>query len=296
MDGCSSLPVPPADAAVALHRPCPQRLAVVVASPHSGCDYPPQFLAAAALDPETLRRSEDSFVDEIMAGAVDHGAPLLAARFPRAYLDVNREADELDPLLINDPLPPHLHRRSQRVVAGLGTIPRVVAAGVPIYPHRLSLAEAQARIDTHYRPYHALLRHLVDHTRHHFGHCILVDAHSMPPSSVGAGPWRSAPVPDIVLGDCFGKACAPEVMETAETVLENAGYHVRRNRPYAGGFTTSHYGAPRQNAHALQVEINRAVYMNPETRERHAGLAPLAETMARMVAALGTLVPAPPRR
>jgi N-formylglutamate amidohydrolase len=280
----------PASDAVAIALPPPgRRLPIVVASPHSGRDYPRAFLAAARLDPHTLRRSEDGFVDEIFGQVPDQGVPLLCALFPRAFLDVNREAYELDPDMFADALPGWVNTRSPRVVAGLGTIARIVAQGKDIYRGKLRFAEAVERVERHYTPYHTALRRLVDETRSGFGHAILIDAHSMP--SQGASRTPGGHAVDVVLGDCYGSACAAAVMDTAEQWLAGRGYAVTRNTPYAGGFTTRHYGRPRAGIHALQVELNRALYMDEATLSPTKGLARLTADMTDFVVALGALGP-----
>jgi N-formylglutamate amidohydrolase len=271
---------PPLD----LRRPAAQLLPLVVASPHSGSDYPSEFVAASRLDPLTLRRSEDAFVDEIFSGATRLGAPMLAARFPRAYLDVNREAWELDPAMFADALPDYVNVRSPRVRMGLGTIARVVASGEEIYGGKLSFAEAQERIETLYHPYHAALGRLVEETVASFGFCLVVDCHSMPSGAHGTAASEAA---DIVLGDCHGAACAPQIVEAARRYLTRCGFVVALNAPYAGGFTTGHYGRPRHGCHALQVEINRSIYMDERNYHRRAGFAQLSEEMAGLIAKLG---------
>jgi N-formylglutamate amidohydrolase len=267
-----------------LWRPAAQLVPLVVASPHSGSDYPAEFVAASRLDPVTLRRSEDAFVDEIFAAAPRLGAPMLAARFPRAYLDVNREAWELDPAMFGDALPDYVNARSSRVRMGLGTIARVVASGEEIYGGKLYFAEAQERIEQLYRPYHATLTRLVDETAADFGFCLVVDCHSMPSGSQGSAGREAA---DIVLGDCHGAACAPRIVEIARRYLTQRGFVVALNAPYAGGFTTGHYGRPRQRRHALQIEINRAIYMDERNYRRRPGFARLSEEMAGLIARLG---------
>ena len=241
---------------------------MVVASPHSGDRYPRDLLAATQLDAEVLRRSEDAHVDALFAGAVEAGAPLLAAEFPRAYVDVNREPYELDPTMFDAPLPPYAMTRSPRVAAGLGSIPRIVAAGVEIYGRRLSFAEAAARLDACYRPYHAELRRLVRQTTTRFGACLLVDAHSMPSAGLSCREDPSFGPLDVVLGDNHGRAAAPALMQAARLFLEGRGYAVAINDPYPGGFVTKAYGAPHTGAHAIQVEINRALYMDEATYDR----------------------------
>lgn len=264
-----------------------QALPLVVASPHSGTHYPPEFLASSRLDAVALRRSEDSFIDEIFGEAPSLGAPLLRALFPRAYVDPNREPYELDPAMFADALPGFANTRSPRVAAGLGTIARVVATGRDIYRDKLRLADALERIQALYQPYHGALRRLIAETREAFGCCILIDAHSMPsvggPMDSDAGRQRV----DVILGDVHGASCAPVVTETAERTLRALGYAVTRNNPYSGGFTTQNYGRPRRGIHALQIEINRALYMDEETITRKSSIAGLTRDMTRVLMALG---------
>ena len=242
-------------------RPLRQTTPIVFVSPHSGRQYPPAFVAAARLDPLSLRRSEDSFVDELFVEAPGHGAPLLSANFPRAYCDANREPWELDPTMFEDVLPAWVNTTSSRVSAGLGTIARVVATGEAIYRGRLRFAEAERRVRECWQPFHETLTALVEGTRASFGACLLVDCHSMPANGGGCGG-------DIVLGDAHGTSCGPGVMRAVEQALTGLGYTVRRNDPYAGGFITRHYGRPREGVHALQIEIARTLYMDEARIER----------------------------
>lgn len=235
----------------------------VFCSPHSGRVYSEAFLAMSRLDPMALRKSEDSYVDELLAGVVDLGAPLIAARFPRAYIDVNREPYELDPDLFIEPLPPFANTQSVRVVGGLGTIARIVADGEEIYREKLRVATAMQRIERLYKPYHAELARLLENARRRFGIAILIDCHSMPSASTG-----QASRPDFVLGDRFGVSCDGKVTRFLRELLSDAGYAVQINRPYAGGFITEHYGRPTRGFHALQIEINRALYMDEAILQR----------------------------
>jgi N-formylglutamate amidohydrolase len=247
-----------------LNLPPRSRGPVLFASPHSGRQYPAEFVAAARLDRLGLRRSEDSFVDELFADAPDYGAPLLAANFPRAFCDANREAWELDPAMFDEALPPWVNTGSARVTAGLGTIARVVASGESIYREKLAFSEAERRVRDFWQPYHDCLTDLIGQTRELHGACLLIDCHSMPANgSIGRGGGV-----DFVLGDAFATTCAPKVTRLVEDVLNGLGYSVRRNDPYAGGFITRHYGRPREHVHALQIEIARPLYMN-EARIEH---------------------------
>jgi N-formylglutamate amidohydrolase len=272
--------------------PAAQSLPLVLASPHSGARYPSGFLAASRLDGRALRKSEDCFVDEIFADAPALGAPLIRALFPRAFLDANREAFELDPEMFADLLPSYVNTRSPRVAAGLGTIARVVANGEDIYRGKLRFAEAQERIDRFYHPYHAALKQLVERTRARFGHCLLIDCHSMP--SPGTPDDADRPRADFVLGDCYGASCDAAVVDVAEDHLRRLGYGVSRNAPYAGGFTTRHYGRPRLALHALQIEICRGLYMDEAALSRKSYLPTLAAHMADLIALLGSLKPEDP--
>lgn len=242
--------------------PASRSTRVVFASPHSGCAYPRAFLSRTALDARAIRSSEDAFVDELFDAAPRHGAPLLAAEAPRAFVDVNRAADELDPALIDG-----VRRggHNPRVSSGLGVIPRVVAGGRAIYRGRLTLADAQARLTGYWEPYHAALRLLMDESRAAFGEAILIDCHSMPHEAVdGARAAR----PDVVLGDRFGAAAAPGLVEAVEGAFLRAGLRVARNAPFAGAYITQVYGRPAHGSHAIQVEIDRALYMDEARIER----------------------------
>ena len=263
--------------------PTRQTMAVVFASPHSGSHYPAEFVSASRLDPVTLRRSEDAFVDELFADVSELGAPLIKALFPRAYVDVNREPYELDPAMFVDSLPDYVNIRSPRVAGGLGTIARVVANGAEIYRAKLSFAEAKARIESLWQPYHETLAQLIGETKRRFGHSLVIDCHSMP--SVG-GPMDQDPGlrrVDVVLGDAHGTSCAGAIVDTAARALKALGLNVAHNIPYAGGFTTRHYGQPAMGVHALQVEVNRALYMDERAIARGPGLPALAQRIARYI-------------
>ena len=263
---------------------------IVVASPHSGRNYSKIFLEASQLDPLTLRRSEDGFVDEIFAEAPQRGAAMLKALFPRAFLDTNREAFELDPDMFGDRLPGYVNSRSPRVMAGLGTIARVVSHGKEIYNRKLTFAEALERINGLYHPYHTALLEMVQATRARFGYCVLLDCHSMPSFVPAHGNIPGHPTHhDIVLGDAHGTACAPSLMAMIERFLSRRGYRVSRNTPYAGGYTTRHYGRPDAAVHAVQIEINRGLYMDERAMTRKPFLAELRGDMGDLVSAIAAL-------
>lgn len=257
--------------------PADQRLPFVFNSPHSGREYPPSFLEASRLDELSIRRSEDAYVDRLFASVVPLGSPLLQAHFPRAYLDVNREPYELDPKMFDGRLPSYANIRSIRVAGGLGTVARVVSESQEIYKHRIPVSEALVRIEGIYKPYHSTLRRLLAQTHVIFGHAILIDCHSMP-STVKCP--TSETKPDFILGDRYGTSCAVELTDYAAELLKGMGYTVSRNKPYAGGFITEHYGRPSSGLHALQLEINRGLYMDEDTHSLHSGFNQLAENLA----------------
>ena len=255
---------------------------LVFSSPHSGATYPDRFLAASRLDPLTLRRSEDAFVDELFLPCVALGAPLLRAKFPRAYLDVNREPYELDPKVFNGSLPDYANTRSLRVAVGLGTIPRVVGDAQPIYRQPISVSEGLGRIEALYRPYHEKITMLVERAHRRFGLAVLIDCHSMPSNAADVGGV------DIVLGDRYGASAAPGAIEILETSLRGAGYRIRRNKPFAGGFITEHFGAPDRGIHAVQIEIARALYLDERTIVRNERWSMLRDDLFAAVKALGS--------
>ena len=273
-------------AMVRLSRPARQVWPVVVSSPHSGRAYPAEFLAASRLDPLALRRSEDAFVDELAGGLPGRGVPTLSARFPRAWLDVNREPWELDPQMFDGPLPAWANRHSPQVRAGLGTLPRVVAGGVGIYRGPLPVGEAWRRIRRAYWPYHDMLTQLLDDTCGLFATACLVDCHSMPSGS----PDDAGPIADVVLGDRFGRSCAPCVTAAASETLRAQGLAVRHNAPYAGGFITARYGRPEKGRHAIQIEVNRALYMHEATLQRGPGMKAVRRMLETVVLAVAAAV------
>jgi N-formylglutamate amidohydrolase len=266
--------------------PADWRGPLIFNSPHSGSIYPPAFLASARLELTQLRRSEDSFVDELFIGVVRQGFPLMRAHFPRCYIDVNREPYELDPRMFEGRLPSFANTRSMRVAGGLGTVARVVGDAQEIYDQRIPVDDALRRIDGLYKPYHRSLRRLVTRVHRDFGAAILVDCHSMP--SI-AGNRDERPRADVVIGDRYGTSCVAVVADTIEAALQEAGYSVSRNKPYAGGFITEHYGNPPAGLHAIQLEINRALYMDERRFEPIASFGRLAghlETLAERLSAI----------
>ncbi len=251
-----------------LTRPEARTSCVVFASPHSGRDYPASLLLRSELDARQIRSSEDAFVDRLFEAAPRHGAPLLVARAPRAWVDLNRAADELDPALIEG-----VARRSHnpRVASGLGVIPRVVAGGRAIYSGKIGLAEARERLDNCWSPYHAALQGLLTESHDAFGESILVDCHSMPHEAIELAGGPGGQRPHVVLGDRFGAAAAPRVMARIEAAFVSAGLRVARNTPFAGAYVTQAYGRPSRRQHAIQIEIDRSLYMDEALIAPHAG-------------------------
>ncbi|MEM8789231.1 MAG: N-formylglutamate amidohydrolase [Pseudomonadota bacterium] len=252
-------------------------------SPHSGSHYPAEFLAATELDKTAIRSSEDAFVDQLFAAAPGCGAPLLAAELPRAYVDLNRAADELDPALITG-----AQRRgaNPRVSAGLGVIPRVVAEGRPIQSGKIPLREALRRLRVGYHPYHSQLDTLLRCQKDRFGIALLYDCHSMPHDALTAAPLVSGRRPDVILGDRFGAACARWVVDAAARLFTEQGFVVACNAPFAGGYITQHYGRPSRGQHALQIEIDRALYMDERAMRPNAAFQDTALRLSRVVAGL----------
>ena len=266
-----------------LHQPARLTTSVVFSSPHSGRDYPVDFLDQTVLNAHQIRSSEDAFIDRLFLCAVDCGAPLLAARVPRAYVDLNRGADELDPSVVEG------IRRSghnPRVASGLGVIPRVVANGRAIYRGKLPLAEAQARLARHWVPYHAALQGQIDQAHQMFGEAILVDCHSMPREAVDCVVRTGARRPDVVLGDRFGASASSIVVDEIEAILTRAGLSVVRNAPFAGAFVTQHYGRPSRRQHAVQLEIDRSLYMDERTITPRPDFAAFRHIIQQVVAEL----------
>lgn len=263
--------------------PSEQTAPFVFGSPHSGSAYPQSFLESSRLDTRRIRLSEDAYVDELFAHVTAAGAPLIRAHFPRAYLDVNREPYELDARMFSERLPSFVNGRSPRVAAGLGTVPRIVSDQDEIYAGPITVSEALWRVEKLYKPYHAALRRLLATTHVRFGYAILVDCHSMPSTYRGQDPRHRA---DFVLGDRYGTSAARGITDVAAKTLADLGYSVGVNKPYAGGFITEHYGRPTRGLHALQIEINRALYMDEKTLEPHSGMQKLGDDLRELTARL----------
>lgn len=265
---------------------------MVVSSPHSGQIYPSCLLRETRLHPNQLRRLEDAFVDHLFDMAPKLGVPLLRARFARAFIDANREASEFDPELLDEPLPPHANGQSAKAKAGLGTIPSRIG-GQPIYRSRLSLDDVERRVRLAYWPYHHALQQLLDEGQSRFGQVLLLDCHSMPSFNASGTLSQSnstSGMIDIALGDRFGSSCAPSIISLAERLLADQGLRVTRNRPYAGGHITAHYGQPHIGIHALQIEIRRGLYMDESKLRLHNALDGIKTTLGNLLDGLVDLM------
>ncbi len=254
---------------------------VVFASPHSGRDYPWSFLRKTVLDKHQIRTSEDAFVDQLFEAAVQHGAPFLKAGAPRAFLDLNRSTDELDPALIEGV---KKSGHNPRIASGLGVIPRVVANGRHIYRGKMTMAEAQRRIDGYWRPYHDVLQKKLDESRSLFGEAILIDCHSMPHEALDSIVRGVVKRPEIVIGDRFGASARCDIVDRIEAAFVSAGLNVVRNAPFAGAFVTQHYGRPSRNQHAVQIEIDRSLYMNEQMIRPNGNFNTFRRTLRRVIA------------
>ncbi|GAB4543511.1 MAG: N-formylglutamate amidohydrolase [Ruegeria sp.] len=278
--------------AYALEMPAKRSSCVVFSSPHSGRNYTQPFLMRSVLNRDVIRSSEDAFVDQLFASAPDHGAPLIAAQMPRAFLDLNRSADELDPALV---LGARRSGHNPRVASGLGVIPRVVANGRAIYSGKLTMDEARLRIDTYWRPYHARLKSLLAESIDSFGQAILVDCHSMPHEAVALAGTAHGRRPEIVLGDRFGASASGVIVDQIEAAFVAAGLTVVRNTPFAGAYVTQTYGRPARDQHAIQIEIDRALYMNESTIEPSADFDAFRAVLTRVIADIARIGAQPER-
>lgn len=267
-----------------VNAPSKGRVPFVFNSPHSGRFYSPEFLALTKLNNLAIRKSEDFMVDKLFASAPEFGAHLLSANFPRAWLDVNREPYELDPNMIEGPLPSFLNTNSIRVAGGLGTIAKIVADSEEIYSSKLPIEDMLNRIDTLYKPYHEMLRTLLSQNIITYGHAVLVDCHSMPSARTRSAKLRSnySTHADFVIGNRFGTSCAPELTQIICDFLTDFGYHVAVNKPYAGGFITEHYGRPESGLHAIQIEVNRGLYMDELKMQKNAHFNQLTQDISSL--------------
>jgi len=261
--------------------PAPRSCAVF-SSPHSGADYPDRFVRESCLSPLQLRSSEDAYMNELVGDTL--GAPVLCARLPRAYVDLNRAADELDPGVISGA---RGLQTNPRIAAGLGVIPRVVANGRAIRLGKMPMQAAQARLEHAYHPYHKALKEIIAAQRRRFGVCHLFDLHSMPRSAVPKG--FCVRRPDVILGDRFGTACEPQLSDAVARAFREAGFEVAQNTPFAGGYITRHYGAPHNGVHAIQIELDRSLYMNEKTITLRPDFAAFQARFAAVLTALAAL-------
>ena len=267
--------------AFTLYRPETPETAVIFSSPHSGKAYSDSFLQASILDAQTVRSSEDAFVDELFLPALAYGAPLLVAHAPRAFIDLNRGVDELDGAVIEGA---RTNPHNPRVASGLGVIPRVVSAGRPIYRGKISITEAESRLNQHWYPFHAALHQLIEDTRSRFGQAILLDCHSMPHDAIESTMRDLSARPDVVLGDRFGASAMPELTEEIAAAFREEGLRVARNAPFAGAYIAQAYGRPSLGVSVIQIEIDRALYMDELTVTPRADFAAFRALIGRVQA------------
>lgn len=272
--------------AVEIREPQNPRSAVVFASPHSGRAYPADMLARTILTGPVLRSSEDAYVDRLLDMAPDHGAHLLTTEVPRAYVDFNRSADELDPAVIEGAPRAGLN---PRVAVGLGVIARVVSNGRAIYRGKLPLAQAQERLDRYWTPYHAALGDLLERQRARHGQVLLADVHSMPHDALSGHAQRDGTRPDVVVGDRWGASARPELTEAVMAILRDHGLSVARNAPFAGAYIAQRYGQPSQGTHVIQIEIDRALYLDERRVEPLPGFEAFRQVMAGVVRDIAAL-------
>lgn len=266
-----------------LTRPRQWESGVIFASPHSGCDYPDWFLRDTRLPVSTLRSSEDAFVDRLIAPATRYGAVALSSRVPRCIVDLNRGADEIDPMIVRG-VP--RHPLNQRTMAGLGVIPRVVAQGRVIHDRQMDRSEAERRIDLCWRPYHHALSALISEAKRRFGQAILIDMHSMPHDSLSHLQGKR---PDMVLGNRHGLSAAASVSDAVCNAIEENGWRIRRNSPFSGAYICSAYGRPARNIHVVQLEIDRSLYMDEKTITPRADFDLFASRIENVIARLAGL-------
>ncbi|CAI8188189.1 MAG: Uncharacterised protein [Alphaproteobacteria bacterium] len=263
--------------------------ALLLTSPHSGAYYPQSFIDASRLDAHQIRLSEDMFVDGLLAHMPQQGIGVLSARYPRAYVDLNRAPYELEQALFEDILPAHIDSHSVRAAAGLGTVPRLVAENIPIYDGKLRFAEAEQRIKDVYRPFHAKLEAELQNRQQQNGYAVLLDTHSMPSQATRlSAEGRRV---DFVLGDRHGRSCDHRLSDWLASELTQRGWEVARNKPYAGGYITDRYGRPADGMHAVQIEINRAIYMDENNYAKHAGFERLQDELTELIVAFAAQLP-----
>lgn len=277
--------MPPDSDSFDLRRPQDWAAGIIVCSPHSGRDFPDWFVAESSLDLAALRSSEDAFVDDLIQPALAAGAITLSARIPRCIVDLNRAPSELDPAAVRDaPRRPS----SARAVAGLGVIPRVVSGGRAIHPAPIAMAEAKRRIETFWQPYHKALRQVIAESLDRFGWAVVLDVHSMPHDAVSN---MIPPIPDVVIGDRHGTSCEAALRERVSALFRHEGFSLRLNTPFSGAYIATSYGRPSQNVHVLQIEIDRALYLDSATLSPSDGYADVAARLGRIFQAAALIRP-----
>ena len=259
---------------------------VVFALPHSGRDYGVSFLNQSILDKISIRSSEDAFLDQLTDGIEKYGAPKIIANAPRAFIDLNRSTDELDPALISGI---KNNIRSPRISSGLGVIPRVVSHGREIYRGKLSLEQAQSRIEYYWKPYHKDLANLLKRAQSIYGQSLLIDIHSMPHEAVST---QSSFIraPEIIVGDRFGMSSDPEFTNLIVSILKQHGFRVAKNTPFAGAFITKHHGKIKERSHAIQLEIDRSLYMDEERISPNSGFKKLKSQLFPALIQISSLI------
>ena len=273
-----------------LHLPQQITSATVFSSPHSGREYPAAFMARSMLDPVTLRSSEDAFVDQLFSGCLSHGAPLLAASAPRAFVDLNRASDELDPAIVEGARQGGLN---PRVASGLGVIPRVVSEGRSIQRGKITADEAQARLDRFYHPWHDKLDDLLSTAQAAFGEVLLIDCHSMPHEALAQSAGLFGKMPEVVIGDRFGSSCGSSYVAAIERFFREEGFRTGRNTPFAGAYITQTYGRPSSGQHVIQIEIDRGLYLDERNVEKTKGFDVLRRRLGRVVGRICALMERP---
>lgn len=249
-------------------------------SPHSGCNYPSDFLKLTSLSENQLRSGEDTAVDVLFESSIPSNCYFMKALFPRSFIDVNREPYELDPNMFDGKLPAYANTRSVRVTGGLGVIPRIIGENIQIYDKLLSIQHSLERIEIYYTPYHAKLQSILGDIKNRFGYYVLIDCHSMPSSIAKSNRQFQS---DIIIGDRFGKSCSQILTEAFEFEAKKLGYRVTRNLPYAGGYITEHYGNSKTQSHAMQIEINRALYMDEKTLKLKKNFSSLQSDLQKII-------------
>ena len=268
------------------HTPRNSHTNVIYNSPHSGRIYNANFLTQTALSLKDIRASEDCYVDQLLTSVTHSGATLLEACFPRSFVDVNRAANDLDQKLIEKL---NISSSDPRTAAGLGVVPRIVGEGLEIYQQKLSLQEVNSRLDTCYFPYHKQLQKLINQAIKNFGTAILFDFHSMPHNCLENKTSDKSSVPQIVIGDCFGSSCTPSFSEDVFDIFVSEGFSVIKNNPFSGGFITKHYGVSHQNIQAIQIEIDRSLYMDEQNLTLSDGYFALKNKLSDVVHALSNM-------